>query len=88
MFQPAGRAYTFATDDCLLKWKWPDMTSVDLRVELRADADGEERVASLNALGPGERGHTVAYALMCNVWCLSWLLCAGGGGGVVCVVVC
>ena len=50
IFQPGDRRYTFAADDALLKWKWPDMASVDLRVELDPHT-GE--VQSLNAFGPG-----------------------------------
>jgi hypothetical protein len=49
IFQPADLPYQFGTDPNLLKWKWPELISVDLNVEVNRDA---ERSLRLLAAGP------------------------------------
>ena len=50
IFQPASTAYKFSSDLDLLKWKWPELQSVDLQaVPLKKDG---ELVVSLMAVGP------------------------------------
>lgn len=46
ILQPASSAYVFGTDRGLMKWKWPELISVDLMVNLSNDKP------QLNAEGP------------------------------------
>ena len=51
VFQP-DRPYVMAADQHLLKWKWPELRSVDLQARVTRDDKTDKIVVSLWAMGP------------------------------------
>ena len=51
VFQP-NLPYVMAADQHLLKWKWPELRSVDLQARVNRDDKGDKVIVSLWAMGP------------------------------------